>query len=423
MTPVFGAKRAVVAATDDTEERRRFRVRVYGVHSEDLPITHLPWAECCFIGGGGWGDYPFFEVGDRVIVIAEDGNRENWFIIGGWIASPKGQPDLPPELTGDYAADLRRWVKIDKAGNMIEFSAVDDELHVRLKSGNAELVISQKDDSVVIEAAGPLSITANKTSIVSQVTELSCPEVNITGDGVEGTTETGQVNIFSNKDMTIFAGVGATVPTQDGKGHILVGQYKDGLGVARQTDKIEVLPNILNLGEEAGPVPPLTANQYLHTDEINLQATTKVTIKSTEGLVQIDAKTAAIHITEDATVTVDRDATIEIGNDATINVGNILNVDVTDAANVTIGGDLTADVTGAANLTVGGDALVDATGKADIKAGADVTIDAAGKAVVLGASGIELGSGALGNVVTTLHPCAFTGAPHPAGSSLVKAVQ
>jgi hypothetical protein len=423
MTPVIGAKRAVIAATDDTEERRRFRVRVYGVHSEDLPVTHLPWAECCFVGGGGWGDYPFFEVGDRVIVIAEDGNRENWFIIGGWIASPKGQPDLPPELTGDYNADIRRWVRIDKAGNMMEFSAVDDELHVRLKSGNAELIISQKDDSVVIEAAGPLSITANKTSIVSQIAELSCPEVNITGDGVEGTTETGKVNIFSNKDMTIFAGVGATIPTQDGKGHILVGQYKDGLGVARQTDAIDILPKTLQIGKEAGLVPPLTPDQFLHTDEVNVEATTKITFKSTEGLVQVDAKTAAIHITENADITVDGDATVEVGNDATVNVGNVLNVDVTDAANLTVGGDLTADVTGAASLTVGGDTLVDSTGAVDVKSAADVTIDAAGTATILGASSIELGSGALGNIVTTLHPCAFTGAPHPQGSTIAKAVQ
>jgi hypothetical protein len=398
MTPIVGAKRAVIVATDDVEERRRFRVRVYGIHSEDIPVTHLPWAECCFIGGGGWGDYPFFEVDDRVIVIAEDGNRESWFIIGGWIASPKGQPDLPPELTGDYAEDIRRWVRIDKAGNMVEFSSKTDELHVRIKSGNSQVIVSQKDDGIVIEAAGPLSIKANKTSIVSQITELSCPTINISGDGVEGTAETGAVNIFSNKDMTIFAGVGATVPTQDGKGHILVGQYKDGLGVARQTDQIDVLPKVLQIGKEAGPTPPLTPDQYLHTDEINFEATTKLTIKSTEGLLQIDVKNATINVTNDAVVNVDHDASVV--------VGNILNLDVTDAANVTIGGDLIADVTGAATLTVGGAVLLDATGKVTIK----------------GAAGIELGAGALGNVVTTLHLCAFTGAPHPAGSSLVKAV-
>ena len=56
--------------------------------------------------------------------------------------------------------------------------------------------------------------------------------------------------------------------------------------------------------------------------------------------------------------------------------------------------------------------------------GAKVEIDPTGKVSVMALGDIELSGGglpALGGVVTTLHPCAFTGIAHPAGSINVKA--
>ncbi len=55
---------------------------------------------------------------------------------------------------------------------------------------------------------------------------------------------------------------------------------------------------------------------------------------------------------------------------------------------------------------------------------ASIEIDSAGKVIVTGATDIELAGGGLpatGKLVTTLHACAFTGGPHPAGSTNVKA--
>jgi len=380
--PAVGAARAVIASVADAEERARYRVRVYGCHDEGMPVEHLPWAETCPIGGAGWGDIPPWEVGDKVIVIPEMGNREYWFIIGGWISSPQGGTDLPPEMSGDYEEDRLRWCRIDRMGNMIEMSSKPDELHVRIKSGNASILVTQVDDSVVIDASGPLKINAQKASVTSEVTDVQSPLVNIVGQGVDDFgVETGRVQIFSNKDMDIFAGVGAVTPTQDGKGFMRVGQYKDDSLTPRQTNEMYIGPKVAQIGKEelaAG----LTSDGYLHTDEIAMEATTKVSIKSTNGSVQIDVK----------------DATINVTNDATINVDNN------------------------ADLTVGGDLTMDATGKATVK-GANIDIDSTGSVKVLNAGSIELGSAPLGDIVTTLHPCAFTGAPHPFGSSVAKAQQ
>jgi uncharacterized protein involved in type VI secretion and phage assembly len=66
----------------------------------------------------------------------------------------------------------------------------------------------------------------------------------------------------------------------------------------------------------------------------------------------------------------------------------------------------------------------DGTSKIEIDSTGKVTIEANGNVEVTSPSDILLNGGGLtasGKVVTTLHTCAFTGAPHPAGSANVKA--
>lgn len=63
--------------------------------------------------------------------------------------------------------------------------------------------------------------------------------------------------------------------------------------------------------------------------------------------------------------------------------------------------------------------VIDTPHKVDITAGGDVNVTATGNAVVTAAE-IRL-NGIAGQVVTTAHVCAYTGNPHPAGSSKVKA--
>ncbi|KKN40341.1 hypothetical protein LCGC14_0734450 [marine sediment metagenome] len=376
-----GVYRGVIESTEDPEERGRYRVRVHHVHPDAIPKDHLPWAEIMSHSGHGWGDIPHYENGELVWVMFEGGNREYPVLMGGWLTAQKGGTDLPPEQSGDYAEDRRRWTRIDRAGNMIEMSERGDEKHIRLRSGNVELIITQKDNSFTINANGPCNITAKKALVTSEQTEINSPLVTIKAEGHSGVTETGAVNIISNKDLNIFAGVGTIPGSQDGKGLILLGQYKDGINNPRQTDQVDVMPKLLKLGMEAS-TPPFTSDGRLHTDEIDLEATTKISIKSTNGQVEINVKDANIHVTNDAILQVDND--------------------------------LTATVTGKATITAGGDAKLESTGgKVDVLASGNVEVDGAA---------INLGAGAAGKVVTTLHVCAFTGAPHPAGSSKVNAV-
>jgi hypothetical protein len=71
-------------------------------------------------------------------------------------------------------------------------------------------------------------------------------------------------------------------------------------------------------------------------------------------------------------------------------------------------------------LTATGTVTLNAEGKLTLNLNGDADIIASGNVKVDGAK-IDLGDGVLGAVVTTQHICAFTGAPHPQGSSKVNA--
>lgn len=63
--------------------------------------------------------------------------------------------------------------------------------------------------------------------------------------------------------------------------------------------------------------------------------------------------------------------------------------------------------------------VIETSKNTTVNAGGDVNVNADGNAVVTAAE-IHL-NGSDGQVVTTAHTCAFTGSPHPAGSSKCKA--
>ena len=154
-----GCYRGVVEAVDDPEARGRYRVRIHFVHPQEIPVEHLPWAEYVAPAGNDWGDLPHFEIGDLVIVTFEGGKREFPFVLGGWLTAPKGVSTLPTRMTdGDYATNRKRWVRTDRAGNVIEVSEVDGERHVYLKSGDAEIEVTQEDDSIRIAAKGDITV-------------------------------------------------------------------------------------------------------------------------------------------------------------------------------------------------------------------------------------------------------------------------
>lgn len=100
--------------------------------------------------------------------------------------------------------------------------------------------------------------------------------------------------------------------------------------------------------------------------------------------------------------------------------GNPIELATDGPATVNAGGDATVTASGALKAEAGGDATITAGGNITAEASdGDATVSAGGKAVV-DAAAVELG-GAGGQVVTTAHKCAYTGNPHPEGSSVVSA--
>lgn len=179
---LIGPQRAVIAAVNDPEERARYRVRVFAVHDDAIPVENLPWAELLCHAGNGWGNVPHYEVDDLVFVLFEGGDREHPVILGGWLTAPGGVSTLPSEQTAEYTTDRRRWVRKDRAGNLVEVSEKAGERHVRLVSGGAELKITQEDDSFTVVATGPATIVAG---------------------GAVTIQATGEVNVLSTSKVTI----------------------------------------------------------------------------------------------------------------------------------------------------------------------------------------------------------------------------
>lgn len=86
---------------------------------------------------------------------------------------------------------------------------------------------------------------------------------------------------------------------------------------------------------------------------------------------------------------------------------------------VSLPGDADVTVKGKASFKVTGNVSVATDGKADVSAKKDVVVSSGGTAKV-DAKAVEI-AGTDGQVVTTKHVCAYTGNPHPQGSTLVKA--
>lgn len=183
---LIGPQRAVIAAVDDPEERARYRVRVFSVHDDEIPVENLPWAELSCHAGKGWGNVPHYEVDDLVFVLFEGGDREHPVILGGWLTAPGGVSTLPAEQTESYATDRRRWVWKDRVGNLIEVSEKEGEKRIRLVSGGVELKITQEDNSFSVTATGPATI-------------------NVEGD-VLLKSSGGKVSVDANGDVDVQAG-------------------------------------------------------------------------------------------------------------------------------------------------------------------------------------------------------------------------
>jgi len=290
-----GVYRAIIACVEDPEERGRYQVRIPLFHDEDVPIEHLPWAEQVVFAGKGFGDVPNYDVGDLVLIAFEGGNYEYPFIMGGWLSQSQGIPDLPPEQREDYEETRKRWMRMDRAGNLIEMSEVDDELLIRIKSGDAEVVVSQIDNSINIAATGPVRISAQRAEIAAEDFSVRSENAEIVATHRDGGGAGDAIlNIFSSQVVNIYGG---DAPGIDADAVVRLGQYIDGAAAARQTNLVEARSEIIQLGKKDDEISPA----YKKTVTINVSADALVFLESNTK-VQIDAPDVEVNASNSAKV-------------------------------------------------------------------------------------------------------------------------
>lgn len=236
-----GLYRGVVEDVDDTRAVARYRVRVNHVHEGSIPTEHLPWSETVSaFAGRGFGDIPNYDVDDLVAVMFEGGDRQYPVVIGSWLSHRDGINDRPPEQTNNYGRDRKRWQRRDRKGNLVELSERDEDLWVRIKSGNTEVIVTQRDDSVKIDARhGSVDIEAAQCRVTSQQTTLVSDDVTLEAKGKTGEDEDGEVNIYSNHRVTLWA-----------KEDVWIGQYltKDTDPQPKQSPLVRVQPRTAQIG-------------------------------------------------------------------------------------------------------------------------------------------------------------------------------
>lgn len=330
-----GTYRGLVEITADPEQRKRYRVRVTNIHPPEVEADHLPWAELGGIfGGGGFGDIPAFEVGDWVWVMFEGGDRRFPVIMGSVLNFDGGLPPLPAEQTAAYERTSKRWTRIDRAGNKIEMSPLEDELWVSIDTPDGSRIrVSAKDGTIELQASGRVMVVAPSVQIVD-------------ADSVVATTRILTADVLET----------ATLRCQ-------------GTTNIRAADE-------LNIGKYAvpGSIPP----QDETTLVINIEAADEIKIES-GALIDIDAA-GEIQIDGQSKITVKSASDFRIESDA--------------ALEIVVQGDVTLDVEGALTATVQGNASLDIEGETTIDSALKITIECGAAIEVNAASQFTLTAGA-----------------------------
>ncbi len=298
---LYSPYRAVIAAINDPKKRLRYRVRVWGVHPDEIPADHLPWAEVvCFFGGKLFGDFGHFEVGDRVIVMFEGGDHRLPLIVGSSLSESGGVNDVPVDMTTDYASDRRRWLRVDRVGNTLEFSELPGEMWARLASGAAEVVCDQRDGSVTLrarsgmvrtEAAG-IEVEAKFYAVTGEQVIVSADAANLIGGPA------GVLQLSSNLRTIIHA-----LDPITGEGVVDIGGYTPRLkGVtmpavlgaeSKQTKLVNVRARTVKIGSKAAAIEGLVPVPETETVEVN---GVEITIETLPAINKASAKTAKVTI-------------------------------------------------------------------------------------------------------------------------------
>jgi uncharacterized protein (DUF2345 family) len=354
-----GVYRGVVEDTNDPEQRKRYRVRVFTLHPDSIPSGNLPWAESALFAGKMFGDLSGFELGDPVFVMFEGGNRRFPVVVGGSMSASGGIPDAPAEVRGNYPETQKRWVRLDRVGNLIEMSPIPEERWIRIQSGEAVIALRMNDGSVEIRSNSQVQVTAPQVAVdaTEQVT-------------VKTKTLIAQVD----ETATIRS---ADVVNVQGATKINIGRYEDpilGPVLPQTTDEVDIRANN-NIKAESGGT-------------IDVDATSNITV-DTQATFALEAQTEVqIHGVSKTTVSSDGD--VEVNSEANVKVNAAQNVEVNADQKVVIGAATTVEITGqqgvtikaaASNLTIqaeAGNMTIEAQGNVNVTASAAATIESTG---------------------------------------------
>jgi hypothetical protein len=247
-----------------------------------------------------------------VIVGFHGGDLYQPIILAGWINASADLLDTPPDLAVNYAEGRKRWMRVDRAGNLLELSAV--EHWARLASGAAAVIVRSDEQSV--ELVGGIHMRTGRIArdrVVSYVLNAEDALMDVEAYDASG-GRSGVATLLSNLDFYMKAYrdfvVGLYV-------HSFLGQPT---GTMEQGQRAIIGAKYIYIGSPVGesigpgligmPIPPslptteitLTASglgafiKLLSVDgaTLTLEAVGEVLIKSTAATVTVEAPQVVI---------------------------------------------------------------------------------------------------------------------------------
>ena len=373
-----GLYRGVVEDVVDPELRKRYRVRVVNIHPPAVEKEHLPWAEMGGgFGGSTFGDVPAYELDDEVWVMFEGGNRRYPVIMGGIFNFAGGIPPVPPEQSGDEETAMR-WIRVDRKGNKIEMSPLDDELWVRLVTPDgSEVRVSAADGSILLNAEGRVQLEAPNVQIVA-TEEMNVATPKLIADVTDECTIRGSdiVNIRGANEINVGE---YTPPDTTGTG-LVVPETSVTINI-KATDLIKIEASggtgLIDIDCDGDMTADVQGNL---TGFVNLDATLTVdgnVLLDVEGNVDADIE-GTTTINSAQKITIDGQTDIEVNAQSTflVTAGSTFDIQATTA--ITIDGQTTIDVTAGANMTIDAAANLDISCSAamSLQASATLSLDA-----------------------------------------------
>lgn len=180
---------------NDEAKLGRYRVRVFHVHAESIPVENLPWSVALIpttsSSTSGIGTTPRLILGTNVLGCFLDEYKQHFVIMGTFF----GQNDLPEIALENYP---KNQVTVSESGHLIEIDDTPDKerIHINHRSGsriefqpNGDIILAYKDKS---------ELSTNSSVIINGDSSL---QIN----GNSGINVTGDASLSINGDYKIYA--------------------------------------------------------------------------------------------------------------------------------------------------------------------------------------------------------------------------